>query len=187
MTVYNTGYSTLEEAWADSYLAPNLQKKKNRKKQPPQTDPLCDLYEMGNGHYTENDLLSFANKYYEKHDKAKYQKPMMNDSEHPREEKRYVDVGEDEDPVENIRIPERLPERQELPDQDYALQKEMAAAKKAKDDRMYFNTREYYVDDDQFESRNNNFNMYDVVLYIISGIILIFMMEQFVKIGMLMH
>lgn len=197
MTVYNTGYSTLEDAWGNSYLSPNLHKNKKPKKKaaaPPPTDPICDLYEMGNSHYSENDLLSFANRYYEKHEKAKYQKPMMNDMEAPRERSPlYADIQTESSRVEveeeERDVSQAMPSRREMPSQDYALEREMASAKRtAERDRMYFhNTREYYTDDSEFEAKNTHFNVYDIMLYVISGIILIFMMEQFVKVGMMMH
>lgn len=196
MTVYNTGYSTLEDAWGNSYLSPNLHKNKKPKKKTashPPSDPICDLYEMGNSHYSENDLLSFANRYYEKHEKAKYQKPMMSDMDAPRENSPlYADIPSQASRVEVEADEEERPTpqvpRREIPEQDYAVEREMASAKKTADrDRMYFNTREYYTDDSDFESKNTHFNVYDIILYIISGIILIFMMEQFVKIGMMMH
>lgn len=174
MTVFNTSYSSLDEAWGDSYLSPNLQKKSKKKKAPPATDPLCELYEMGNPHYQENDLISFANKYYEQHEKANYQKPRMNAEEAPREPSPvYVDVDREERP--------------EFPEQDYALEKELHAANNVRDkDRMYFSAKEFYVNDGHVDERNQTFVWYDILLYIISGIILIFMMEQFVRIGTLM-
>lgn len=170
MTVYNTSYSSLDEVWADSYLSPNLQKKTKKKRTPPQSDPLCDLYNMGNSHYQENDLISFANKYYEQHEKAKYQKPRMMDDDEPREKSPvYVDVE-----AEHV--------RPEFPDEDYAMERDLNAANKAREkDRLYFHTKEYYTNDG--DEKTSTFLMYDVILYIISGIILIFMMEQFVRIG----
>lgn len=55
MTVFNVGYSSLEDAWGD------MAGRKKKKKSPPQ-DPVCDLYEMkGNSSaYSETDLVNYA-------------------------------------------------------------------------------------------------------------------------------
>jgi hypothetical protein len=51
-----------------------------------------------------------------------------------------------------------------------------------------FQSMRYFNDDeDEPEQTTNNFAFIDLLLYVISGIILIFVMEQFVKIGLLLQ
>lgn len=77
MTVMNTGYSTLEEAWGGDIAGRKNKGDQNRKKKPP-TDPICELYDskISNSSYNETDLVRFANEYYDKFDKSKYQRNM---------------------------------------------------------------------------------------------------------------
>lgn len=62
MTVFNTGYATIDEAWGD------ISGKKKKKKVT--QDPVCDLYEMkGNSSsYSETDLVNYN------YDKSRYQR-----------------------------------------------------------------------------------------------------------------
>lgn len=204
MTVISTTYSSLDEAWSNNYLSPQIQKKPKKKRTPPQSDPICDLYEMGQNNYTENDIITFANNYrYDNAEKAKYHKPMMDDSMSgtPREKSKYVsiengkynyDVSDDADepqpysasmykePKQPISPPETNAEEPKITKYDDAEEEYLQQRPK----RI-----EYYkqMEDDYDNDRQANFNYLDLMLYIISGIILIFMMEQFVKIGMLLH
>lgn len=78
MTVMNTSYSTLEEAWGGDIAGrPTRKNDQNKKKKPP-ADPICDLYEskISSSSYNETDLVKFANEYYDKFDKSKYQRNM---------------------------------------------------------------------------------------------------------------
>lgn len=191
MTVTNTSYSTLEEAWADTYLSPSLQKKPKKKRSPesPMSDPICDLYEMGNNNnYDDSDIVSYANKFYEKHEKAKYQKPRMNERE---KLPKVVDVDVSDDiaygaPFNRQTAP---PQKQVsfIDDEGEEEDIERYIEPTRKREKVVYDTNEYYGEDDEdFSKRDQSFNYFDIFLYIISGIILIFMMDQFVKIGMLM-
>lgn len=204
MTVFNTTYSTIEEAWADSYLSPSLQKKPKKKKsvENPMSDPICDLYEMGNNSYDDNDLVSYANKFYEKHEKAKYQNAMMSDREKlPKVVD--IDVSDDiaygapfnrdvlkqqhDDPPSKQSPPNNYNDRYSARYEDIDDASDEYKPEIRKREKVMYDTREYYgEDDDEFGKKNQSFNYFDIALYIISGIILIFMMDQFVKIGMLM-
>ena len=194
MTVTNTSYSTLEEAWADTYLSPSLQKKPKKKRSPesPMSDPICDLYEMGNNNnYDDSDIVSYANKFYEKHEKAKYQKARMNERE---KLPKVVDIDVSDDiaygaPFNRKTAPPQKQvsfndEEGEGDEEDIERYIEPTMRKREK---VVYDTNEYYGEDDEdFNKRDQSFNYFDIFLYIISGIILIFMMDQFVKIGMLM-
>ena len=76
MTVFNTGFCTIDEAWGDL-----TSKQKNKKKKTPQ-DPICDLYEskVNSSNYSDTDLVRFANEYYDGYDKSKYQRNMKTQS-----------------------------------------------------------------------------------------------------------
>lgn len=162
MTVINTSYSSIEEAWADSYLSPSLQKKPKKKRQPPQADPICDLYNSRDLAYDDTDIVSYANKFYEK---SQYQHPMMEQREMPKTI--HIDASEpDEVPVSAPYQEEEMPTRPR--------------------ERVYYDTKEGYDDEEHYETKSNNMDYFDIILYIISGILLIFMMEQFVRIGMLL-
>jgi hypothetical protein len=69
MTVFNTGYATIDEAWGD------ISGKKKKKKVI--QDPVCDLYEMkGNSSsYSETDLVNYN------YDKSRYQRTYKDTSE----------------------------------------------------------------------------------------------------------
>lgn len=231
MTVINTSYSSIEEAWADSYLSPSLQKKQKKKKtmeKPNQvTDPICDLYEMGS-HYPEDDIVSYANKFYDKHEKAKYQKALMRDREkNPKVVE--IDVSDDmpygaptnrnllvnKQHVDNE--DQRVNSRRYIDDEDYDTKvkkiynypeiddddasessseydfnekpsqkqlRKLPPLNSQERDKILYDTTEYY-DDDGFQKKVEAFSYFDLILYILSGIILIFMMEQFVKLGMM--
>lgn len=215
MTVFNTGYSSLEEAWGEPYLSPSLQQqKKKKKKQQPildsPSDPICDLYAMGNNHYQDSDIISFANQFYDKHDKVVYQKPLMLDREkHPKTmEIRDGSVYAYGAPLSSVVSDTADRERDEVVEvpklQD---QEEQNEATFTEDNYMYDEnegppapvdrtnnktietmkaSHDYYLSehDPDYYRKDTAFQWMDVMLYLLSGIILIFMMEQFVKVGM---
>lgn len=209
MTVLNTEYSTIEEAWGEPYLSPSLQKKK-RKKSNEHQDPICELYAMGNNHYQDSDIVSYANQYFEKHDKPRYQKPMMlqREKENPRRVEihngnayAYGAPYSDDEPVappssydegeEKTIVSEATPPSQSVYVQEQTQQELSDFYNRNERPRrnVIHDTHEYYVseEDPDYYKKDTAFNMMDVILYILSGIILIFMMEQFVKIGTMMH
>lgn len=191
MTVTSTNYSSLDEVWGESFN-PSQKPKKDKKKKV--HDPICELYEMGNNNgYNDNDIVSYANNYFEKYDKTPYQRSMNNDrTQHdevlPRQDRekpvREVAISSTRD-VYDVSDEDDIVERKEAFQQSlptrYFVDKNQHSNKKPK----------HYVeenDDDEVEtSPSNGFAFIDLILYIISGIILIFMMEQFVKIGLLLQ
>lgn len=78
MTVMNTSYSTLEEAWGGDIAGRPTRKNDQSKKKKPPTDPICDLYnsKVSSSSYNETDLVRFANEYFDKFEKSKYQRNM---------------------------------------------------------------------------------------------------------------
>lgn len=163
MTVTSTNYSSLEEVWGETF---SVKKKEKRKKV---VDPICELYEMGNNNgYTENDLVSYANSYFDRHDKNVYQRP-VNDTytrERPVKNISVRSNGDVEDEKEFIdTIPPQSPQSPQSPP------------------RIPHPIHTNYDEEDY----TPKFAFIDLLLYIVSGIILIFVMEQFVKIGMLLQ
>ncbi len=165
MTVLPAGYAFLDEVWSDPYLNPQLKKEKKNKKAkqnvPIQVeDPICSLYEMGQNNRVDNDLLEFANSYYDKYDKSNYQNPQMLNREKPVYYTENEEQNEDTEEIQRIKEPQ------------------------VNSSRIYYDSKENYRN---MDNNDNSFDYMDLLLYIISGIILIFMMEQFVKLGMLLH
>jgi hypothetical protein len=189
MTVRSTNYSSLDEVWGETVSTSQKPKKEKRKKI---VDPICDLYQMGNnGGFNDNDIVNYANTYFEKYDKTPYQRSMNNDvvghesdvmpQQYMRErpvrevvissDKQMYDVTDDDD-VSVIEQPPQVVKPQ--------VQKSLPKEK--------FQSMRYFNDDeDEPEQTTNNFAFIDLLLYVISGIILIFVMEQFVKIGLLLQ
>lgn len=184
MTVKSTNYSSLEEVWGETFNPSQKPKKEKKKKV---HDPICELYEMGNNNgYNDSDIVSYANNYLtgnsEKYDKTLYQRSMNDNTasskqapQHERErpvrevvvsnERSVYDVSDNDDVIEdkkheNFQQPLRyFKERHRVPDDD----------------------------DDELDTSTSNFAFIDLLLYIVSGIILIFVMEQFVRIGLLLQ
>jgi hypothetical protein len=180
MTVLSTNYSTLEEVWGESFSS-TQKGKKDKKKDKKAVDPICQLYEMGNNSgYTENDIVSYANTYFDKYDKTKHQRTMNDDEgvlprERPtrhvviNENKNAYDTSDDlDEPLHEIQETRRELPRRELP----------RGHKKESSSNYY---------DEDLEESKPSFAFIDLLLYIVSGIILIFVMEQFVKIGLLLQ
>jgi len=224
MTYFNTGYSSIEEAWGEPYLSPSLQKKKKKKTvdQQMNEDPICELYAMGNTHYQDSDIVSFANQYYDKHDKPRFQKPMMEKRE-PQNPK-TIDIRDgsvyahgapyDQDVQKQVR--EDVARRASHPAPKAQVYEEEEPSPSRYDTRDYIDvnedaqddvyqerqsqpppritktmrdTQEFYMseEDPEYFKKDSAFVWMDMMLYIISGIILIFMMEQFVKVGILLR
>jgi hypothetical protein len=192
MTVRSANYSSLDEVWGESFNSSGKTKKEKRKKV---VDPICDLYQMGNNSgYNDTDLINYTNNYFEKYDKMPYQRtmndhiqenvqddnvmPQRNSRERPvrdvniRDDRQTYDVTDDDDTQE--------PQQQQQVEKKY-IQKQKPTEK--------FLPSRYFVhdDDDEPDSNTSNVAFIDLLLYVISGVILIFVMEQFVKIGLLLQ
>ena len=192
MTVTSTNYSSLDEAWGENFNQQKPTKKEKRKKI---VDPICELYEMGNNNgYNDNDLVSYANDYFEKYDKTKYQRAMNDENNevlphapqsHEMRERpvRQVAISSgrnsydvtDEDDISGDAIVQRpMPRAREVP-----------RVEKPQESFRGHSQNRYDNEDD--EPVSQSFAFIDLLLYIVSGIILIFVMEQFIKIGLLLQ
>lgn len=185
MTVRNTNYSSLDEVWGDTQSLTASTSSKNGKRkdkkerrervEPPKVvDPICELYEMGNYRgYNENDIINYANEYHNKY-LEKENKPTYS----PKSNITY-DHDEYEYDEQEYRQKPSIVNNQEsnsLPSQQ-------------KDNHdVHRRDKKKYIDDDEgIAKEHNEFAFVDLLLYIISGVILIFVMEQFVKIGILLQ
>lgn len=196
MTVHHTSYASLDEIWANSYLSPEIQElEKQKAPKPKRRDPLCDLYEKG---YVDDDIVSYA------YEKSRFQNPRMMDREPNNESKQSnrikakTNVEEDYDDKPSFigpknQVREKLEKvdnnENNRDDLDYYDSEQQLSKKSKRSEKIIYDTHEYYLgeEDPDYYKRNSEFNYLDIMLYVISGIILIFMMEQFVKIGMLLH
>lgn len=175
MTVRNTNYSSLEEVWGDTTSvertksAERSTKRKDKKDRRERqesvkiVDPICELYEMGNYRgYTENDIVNYANEYHDRYFEKGGTRP---------NEKVVRNYDDDNDMYQQTEDDEPRP----------PINKHTVRS---------IPKRKYVVDDEDIQPSSrqvNEFAFIDLLLYIISGVILIFVMEQFVKIGILLQ
>jgi hypothetical protein len=210
MTVTSTNYSSIEEVWGDTFPTSTSSKTKKEKRKKI-IDPICELYEMGNNNgYTENDLITYANNYFEKQEAEKGRgrnrdqktmndlvtvfdtQPSSSSPSHYRESpSRYVDINphntfydvtENEDDMTHIR---RFKEQSNVPKPSSrnVVESRYTPASSYNSKPTVEN-----LDIEEYEDlKSNQFAFIDLLLYIVSGIILIFVMEQFVKIGILLQ
>ena len=164
--MFSTNYSTLEDAWNMDLTGGAMAVKKPKKsKKSVAKDPICDLYEQGTAGYagspsvaySEEDLIEYVNSTVAA---APYNK---NETQKP------------------------MPEyRQEHPDvivNGPQSEAHATGAEDAGDITDFMN----YLDKTNTSQKLNNNTVMDIGVYILSGVILIFMMEQFVRIGTMMR
>ncbi len=163
MSSFSASYSSLDEVWG-SDLKP---KKKSvpKKPTPPQImpkDPFCELYDISNSSkaYSENELMEYVNSAtagFDNYSKVEFSKSVPPSRDDPV-------------PPQKI-VPTKTPKHVDEDDDE--------------DDVLDFMG---YMEKKTNETINKaNLPFADYGLYILSGIILIFMMEQFVKIGVAMR
>lgn len=202
MTVSSTNYSSIEDAWG--YLNPELQPKNQKKKK--NKDPICELYNSkGNSSvYTDADLVAYTNKYSDLYNKSDFQNPAGTRGREPNP--KHIDlpttggaegrmdlessfdfqpsqlVKEEYDPPSKTQAEARHSQSwASQQEQEYGITDEERIHQED-----YFPTRQEYGPPQQhryIDMEKNEINYLDLLLYIISGIILIFLLEQFVKLG----
>ncbi len=214
MTVTRANYSSIDEVWGDSFPTASASKPKKEKRKKV-VDPICELYEMGNNNgYTENDLITYANSYFERQDKGKnrdFQKgindfatvfdntPSSTPAQHFRESPtRYVNINPHNTDYDVTEGDEDIAQIQRFAE-DKKEVVSFSPAPRNKTESGYAPAASQYKprkplpidDDDEIEEYENykssRFAFIDLLLYVVSGIILIFVMEQFVKIGILLQ
>jgi len=188
MSQFSASYSSLEEVWGESSIAPK-KNKKIPKKSVSFKDPVCQLYETGSASsaYTENDLLEYVNsttsgpETYSRANFAKSQ-PITRDVYN-----QYVSINsQSQSDSEEPQAPASLQEEPSSPPPP-PPSKPILKSQQEDDDHSDIIDFMGYMDKNASNLSNsvNKVIPYaDIALYILSGIILIFMMEQFVKVGM---
>jgi hypothetical protein len=185
MTVFNTNYSSIDEAFG--YLNPELQQQSAKKsKKKIQKDPLCELYNQKNQTpYTDTDLVMYANQY--RYNKNEYQDQNINGRESPT---KYIDVSDQETKQEIEKNYDFQPSR--------IIQEENIPGIRSESYNRVYNESQNRINDEEAMLRAltkkytgssescKKINYIDLILYIISGIILIFILEQFIKVGQYM-
>ena len=194
MTVFNTNYSSIDEAFG--YLNPELQQSAKKSKKKIQKDPLCELYNQRNQNpYTDTDLVMYANQY--RYNKNEFQNQDVSERESPT---KYIDVS-DQDIKQEIEKnydfqPSRINQDIDLHQENNPrIREETYPRIRSENYNRVYSER---INDEEAmlkaltkkytgtSESSKNINYIDLVLYIISGIILIFILEQFIKIGQYM-
>lgn len=239
MTVLNTSYTTLEEAWGNDFTKKS-KKKSNLKDFKDSNDPLCQLYgrkyqktrkpfldksvETQNGkNFKSGGVSSSRNRYFGYNDEdinfsadggsecIQHNKiqPDLKKKALKKKGVRFNIETEDEDDVylHNAIKDERILNGQAFHDEEDLMDfKEINSRKQFYDDVYESDNEDYdlpeeqhvgieeervYYKDDSLSKNKIYYNQYkderqyfDLLIYILSGIILIFMMEQFIQIGM---
>lgn len=201
MTVLSSNYSSIEDAWG--YLNPELQPKNQKKKK--NKDPICELYNSkGNSSvYTDADLVAYTNKYNELYNKSDFQNPIGTRGRESNP--KHIDL-----PISPSGPETRMDLESSFDFQPSQLVKEEYDLPKPPSHRVHgeyaSQEQEYNITDEErtypenyfprtsqeyglpqhhkyIDYEKNDINYLDLLLYIISGIILIFLLEQFVKLG----
>lgn len=178
MSTFSANYSSLDEVWGDAYM--KKPKKTGTKTKP--KDPICELYEMGSPSkaYTETDLIEYVNSYVpgDAYSKVDYSKQMQPKTRGDSQNINAGGVGS----CQSTSLP-HVPQAK-----DEVKQLEVPAVVPIQDDSDDVLDFMGYMDK-SFGSHSSSITtpMGDIALYIVSGIILIFMMDQFVKLGMAMR
>lgn len=193
MTVINSGYSTLEEAWGGNFnnkgsgSGGSKQKKKARFIQ----DPLCDLYAKKSlrtrkPYSDDNEPQGVDDSLYglySKHNTSRSTKDSKQNNTSRTPQYKPINVeGVDED----------IHDARQIDDDDAYLERyldEAEASTAMSEQRL---RRQYAVDRDHFQARQleadiDKDKLIDLALYIASGILMIFTMEQVLQLGMRMN
>lgn len=160
--MFSNSYSSLEEAWG---IDPTTKKTKSSKRSKTQRDPICELYELGVGSspsraYTEMDVMNAIGP------ATRPSASMMQQRE-----------PELDDPVDVI-APSVQKQAKPAP---------MPVSEDDDDMSEFIGYIDKRVSEQRKTAEQAVLPYADVGLYMISGVILIFMMEQFIKIGMAMR
>lgn len=207
MTVTSTNYCSIDEAWGD--LTGGKKKDNKRRKQPVQ-DPICDLYESRantSAYSAENDLVRFANDYYNRSSNGQennirettpktvkinaaesmYDLSSNNANKSVFEKQFEMKLPPMYDVKEEAEADEEEEVMPPMPKVDMRRQQPMPSTTPQIDT---YNNFDNYDESSNYQemkrhhyTRYSNLQILDLILYVVSGIILIFLLEQFVKIG----
>ena len=172
--MFSNSYSTLEEAWGVDTSSKKT-RSRSSSKSAKMRDPICELYELGaspSRAYTEMDVMNaIGTPSRQVASGAAPLPPSMMQSREP----------ELDEPIEVVQNQARPPTTR--------APKEVEPAPVDDDDDMseFLGYIDKQVTKERKEAANAVLPNADIGLYMISGVILIFMMEQFIKIGMAMR
>lgn len=188
MTVINTNYSTLEEAWGGNFVNKSGKKKKSRYVQ----DPLCDLYAKKNlksrKPYGDDAIDDGMYALYNKNASSRSMLPQTDSVQSVPRASKYKPINVDG-------IEDDVHDAQPIDDDDAYLERyldeEAADAGTAAAAMASSSKRRAIEAYDVHQSRRMEIEMdkdklIDLGLYISSGILMIFTMEQILQLGMRM-
>ena len=206
----NTAYCTIDEAWGD-LVGKDVKK---RRKKPPSDPICELYDAKVNSSYNDTDLVRYANEFHDKSKyqrsmrlpESAYEEEERQPKPKPTILKENVKTYDSAQPDSalfekqfDIKLPplydgEDCPITQENEqmwvEDEYEVPrpKYKPRTESFHQDRFIFPEEErshrYDYDHDNVRKRYGNLQIFDIILYVISGIILIFLMDQFVKIGM---
>lgn len=198
MTVLSTNYSSIEDAWG--FLNPELQPKKDHKKKK-NKDPICELYNS-RGHqslYTDADLVSYVNK-YDQYNKTDFQSSVGTKGREKMP--KYIDIPLSEESKNGFENsfdfqPSKMIDQENETEQEEVYQERQGSMVIDEEDYRKPTHQELFYEDNRqsaspspkyryLDDVKNEINYLDLALYIISGILLIFMLDQFVRLGELL-
>lgn len=172
MSPFSNSYSSLEEAWGMDNFPTGYPNPKKTKKQKKPRDPICELYEMGSSPsraYNELDVMNVVNQ----PSRMQSREPELADT---------IEVEPQPEPPKRASVITKPASQQRPQPQPQPFDED------EEDDMSEFIG---YIDKKVHAQRESAARVIlpyaDIGLYMISGVLLIFMMEQFIKIGMMMR
>jgi hypothetical protein len=205
MTVINTNYSTIDEAWGNSFGGKGLSKKKKKV-----ADPICDLHDKKSQKsrkpYMDEqvDPYEYHGEVFGPYDKVKFSrttKPRENECARVQQARRKfkpVTVEKMEDEYSAVAEPD-------VDDDDSYFQKAVLGGSRGDDEEsdVDFNEEETPIKEDSRDRKgrasessvvattkatsDQRERLFDFGLYIGSGIMLIIILEQILQLGMRMR
>jgi hypothetical protein len=183
-------YASLDEVWGDM-------KKKKRSKSTPPADPVCELYNMGSNSYDAQTSLvelsnqkfmsspppqqkpaSFSDNLFEKQFELRGIHEPTQQPQHP-QHPQHPQQPHLQQPSKPVNVTQEDPYLEDL------VRKKIAQVKA---ENAYVRQERPFHSQNNYYSKEPHHTPYiDIAMYIISGIILIFLLEQFVQIGINMQ
>lgn len=194
MTVINTNYSTLEEAWGGNFVNKSGKKKKSRYV----PDPLCDLYAKKNlksrKPYGDDGVDDGMYALYNKNASSRSMLPQVDSVQSVPRASKYKPINVDgiEDDVHDAQpIDDDDAYLERYLDEEAVEREAMASAAASASANASASKRRTLEAYDMYQSRRMEADMdkdklIDLGLYISSGILMIFTMEQILQLGMRM-
>ena len=157
-SLFSTNYSTLEDAWSMDLTGGAMAVKKTKKsKKQVAKDPICELYEQGNAGYAGSPSAAFS-------------------------EEDLIEYVNNAAPYNKNDSQPAMPEyRQEHP--QVVIGDSVQQTQEQEDHHDIADFMGYLDKTTGGSGKVSSSSVMDIGVYILSGVLLIFMMEQFVRIG----